>query len=110
VLATVLAVTLGLAGGAQGRVVIDPAQPVCMLGQPCTAPDAGEVLAFWRGSHRVASTRTDAGGRFRLSLGPGLYRVTLPHRRSRVALAPQLIRVPQAGYARLTLRVDIGIR
>src|SRR4051795_8839090 len=68
------------AGGAHGKVLIDPARPVCAINQPCSAPDANEQLAFWRGTKRVARTTTASDGTFRVVLAAGVYRVTLPHR------------------------------
>jgi hypothetical protein len=109
-IATTLALALALGGGAQGQVVIDPARPVCMVGQTCSAPDAHELLVFRRGPSRVASTTTDAAGRFRISLPAGLYRIALPRRGKVTRFAPQQIRVTRGAYAHVTLRVDVGIR
>lgn len=107
-----LASTLLLASsGAHGKVLIDPARPVCALDQPCSAPDAQELLVFWRGQKRVAETTTRPDGSFRVALPPGLYRVGLPHRRpARATVAPLEIRVPRGRDILVVLRVDIGIR
>jgi hypothetical protein len=97
--------------GAHGKVLIDPARPVCMIGQPCSAPDAHELVAFWRGTTRIASTSTASDGTFRVVLAPGLYRVTLPHRRPHmVRVTPAEIRIPKGRDLRVVFRVDIGIR
>ena len=99
------------ASGAHGTVLIDPARPVCAIGQPCSAPDAHEQLVFWRGTTRVATTTTAADGTFRIALAPGLYRVTLPKRRPmRATIAPLEIRIPKGRDIRIVFRVDIGIR
>jgi hypothetical protein len=97
--------------GAHGKVLIDPARPVCAIDQPCSAPDPKELLVFWRATTRVAATTTAADGTFRVVLAPGLYRVTLPHRRpARATLTPMEIRIPKGRDIRVVFRVDIGIR
>jgi hypothetical protein len=99
------------ASGAHGKVLIDPARPVCAIDQPCSAPDANERLAFWRGTRRVATATTASDGTFRVALAAGVYRVTLPHRRAaRATLAPMEIRIPKGRDVRVVFRVDIGIR
>src|SRR5919204_348513 len=65
-------------GGLHGTVVISPSQPVCMVGEPCSKPDANDVLAFWRQGRRIATTRTDSAGHYRIALRPGRYTVTAP--------------------------------
>ena len=107
-----LASTLLLAAsGAHGKVLIDPARPVCMIGQSCSAPDAHEQMAFWRGTKRIATTTTASDGTFRVALAPGTYRVTLPHRLPPMAkVTPAEIRIPKARDIRIVFRVDIGIR
>src|SRR4051794_1698856 len=109
-----LAVTSALlvvASGAHGKVLIDPARPVCAIDRPCSAPDANEQLAFWRGTRRVATTTTASDGTFRVVLAAGVYRVTLPHRRpARATVAPMEVRIPKGRDVRVVLRVDIGIR
>jgi hypothetical protein len=97
--------------GLHGRVVISPARPVCVKDQPCTAPDKNDVLAFWRSGRRVASTRTDSEGRYRVTLAPGRYRVTAPKRTGiGRGLSPSAVVVPSGRYARVNFSLDIGIR
>jgi Carboxypeptidase regulatory-like domain len=97
--------------GLHGSVVIDPAQPVCMVGQPCSAPDRHDVLAFWQGDRRVAQTKTDADGHYRVSLPPGTYRVRAPrHGGIGRGLEPSRVIVPRGRYARANFTLDIGIR
>jgi hypothetical protein len=110
-LLTRTAAALVAASGAHGKVLIDPARPVCAIDQPCTAPDAHEQLVFWRGATRAATTTTASDGTFRVVLVPGVYRVTLPRRRpSRATIAPLEIRIPKGRDIRVVFRVDIGIR
>jgi hypothetical protein len=108
---TLAAAVLVAASGAHGKVLIDPARPVCAVGQPCSAPDAHEQLVFWRGTARIAATTTASDGTFRVVLAPGVYRVTLPKRRPmRATVAPLEIRIPKERDIRVVFRVDIGIR
>jgi hypothetical protein len=110
-LVTLAAAVLIAASGAHGKVLIDPARPVCAIDQPCSAPDAHEQLVFWRGTARIAATTTASDGTFRVVLAPGVYRVTLPKRRPmRATVAPLEIRIPKGRDIRVVFRVDIGIR
>jgi hypothetical protein len=107
----VLAAFLSLTTGLHGTVEISPAQPVCMVGQSCSKPDANDVLAFWRGDRRIATTRTDGSGRYRLALAPGRYRVTAPrHRGIGRGLEPRQVVVPAGRNASVNFTLDIGIR
>src|ERR671936_82870 len=86
------AALLSLASGLHGTVEISPAQPVCMVGQSCSKPDANDVLAFWRGDRRIATTRTDGSGRYRRGL------------------EPRQVVVPAGRNASVNFTLDIGIR
>jgi hypothetical protein len=109
VLASVAAV-LSISG-LHGTVVIDPARPVCVVGQPCSAPDRHEPLVFSRAGRRVAQATTDSNGNYRLSLAPGDYSVTAPRRLGvGRGLAPRRVTVPRGRYGRVNFTVDIGIR
>jgi hypothetical protein len=106
-----VAALLSLAGGLHGTVVISPSQPVCMVGEPCSKPDANDVLAFWRHGKRIATARTDSSGHYRITLAPGRYAVTAPrHQGIGRGLDPRYVTVPSARYARLNFTLDIGIR
>jgi hypothetical protein len=108
---TLTAAVLIAASGAHGKVLIDPARPVCAIDQPCSAPDPHEQLVFWRATTRVATTTTAADGTFRVVLAPGVYRVTLPKRRPmRATVTPVEVRIPSGRDIRVVFRVDIGIR
>ena len=97
--------------GVAGTALIDPARPVCTIDEPCTRPDGHELLAFWRSSQRVATVTTRADGTFRVTLRPGVYRVTLPRRSGFASrLTPVQVRVPRSGFVRVTFHVDVGIR
>jgi len=100
------------ASGLHGTVVIDPARPVCIAEQSCSAPDRYDVLAFWRAGHRIAQTKTDASGRYRVSLPPGTYAVRAPRHAAGPGrgLLPSRAVVPRGRYARANFTLDIGIR
>ncbi len=82
-----------------------------MVGQPCSKPDVNDTLAFWRRGKRVATTRTDSSGQYRVSLAPGRYAVTAPqHKGIGRGLEPHYVSVPTSRYARVNFTLDIGIR
>jgi hypothetical protein len=95
-----------------GTVVLNPAKPVCEVGQPCSKPLAGFKLVF---SHRravVARTKTDSHGRYRVSLFPGRYAVAAPGHRPGLGrgLAPTRIHVRPVGHQTVNFTYDAGIR
>jgi hypothetical protein len=53
--------------------------------------------------------RTDAHGRYRASLEPGTYRVTIP-RREGMSVAPRSAVVTAGRTRRVDFRIDTGIR
>ena len=111
VVAAVLVLNAGATSGLYGKVVISPARPVCTVGEPCTAPDKNDILAFWQRGRRVATARTTAEGRYRVALAPGRYTVTAKHRAPiGRGLEPARVVVPRARYARVNFSLDIGIR
>jgi hypothetical protein len=112
VFAFVLTAALALStSGLHGTVVIDPAKPVCIVGQSCSAPDKYDVLAFERGGRRIAQVRTNAYGKYRVALHAGVYAVTAPRRNGiGRGLQPRRVVVPSGRYARANFTLDIGIR
>ncbi len=91
-----------------GKVVLDPATPVCWVGQPCSKPLVGFTLVFSRGGNVVARTTTGHGGRYRASLAPGRYAVKPAHARGK--LEPARIAVPSASRTTVNFKYDAGIR
>ncbi len=98
--------------GLYGKVVIDPARPVCQPSLSCSSPDGNDLLAFSRRGRRVATTRTRKDGAYGLALAPGRYTVTLPRRSGEIGrgLSPAQVTVPRGRYARVSFTLDIGIR
>jgi hypothetical protein len=97
--------------GLYGKVVISPAQPVCTVGESCTAPDRNDVLSFWLRGRRVASARTSVEGRYRVTLAPGRYTVRAKHGVGLGrGLEPTRALVRRGRYVRVNFSLDIGIR
>jgi len=93
-----------------GTVMLNPAAPVCYVGEPCSKPALGFKLAFSRGT-RVTRVRTDDHGRYRIVVPPGTYRVTTPgHRSIGSGLHPKKITVPATKRAVRNFTYDAGIR
>jgi len=63
--------------GLYGVVTRSPTKPVCSSEEPCSGPAAHTKLRFFRGTTFVSSVVTDARGRYRMRLPPGLYRVRI---------------------------------
>ena len=100
-----------LASGLHGTVMRGPTMPVCMVDLPCTEPAAGALLVFARRDRVAARVRTDARGRYRVSLAPGLYTVKLPGApRIGRGLEPRQVRVPRDRIGRVDFMIDTGIR
>ena len=100
-----------LVSGLHGTVTRGPTMPVCIAGQPCTAPAPGLVLVFSRRGRDVARVRTGPRGGYRLLLAPGLYDVrTATHPSVGRGLSPRTVRVPRGRVARVNFALDTGIR
>jgi len=92
-----------------GTVLLDPAQPLCRVGHPCTKPLAHFKLVFWRHGRVAARVVTDSRGRYRVTLPPAVYGVTTPsHPQS--GLRPRRITVSSLSHVTRNFRYDAGIR
>jgi hypothetical protein len=101
----------GTSSGLRGIVMRGPELPVCIVGQPCDEPAANVLLVFLRDGKPVATVRTGRDGRYRVALGPGIYRVrTLPRPSIGRGIEPQRARAPRARFARADFSIDTGIR
>ena len=94
-----------VAGVLWGSVTIGPTTPVCRVGTPCSAPAKHATLTFSRVGRSV-SAKTDAAGRYRVTLPAGTWSVRASVG-MRVAPASVLVR---SGTHRANFDVDTGIR
>ena len=114
VLATLVVSAAGVAtagattvhSGLFGNVSRGPISPVCVAGQPCTAPAVGAVLVFSRGGTTVARVTVHANGSYRIGLAPGRYAVRSSYRR----LEPTTVLVRTGAPKRVDFSIDTGIR
>ena len=95
--------------GLRGKVLIEPAFPVCRVDQPCTKPAGNTRLLFTR-SRLVRSTRTAEDGTYRIRLAPWAYTVSAPGPGRIRKLDPTRVVVPRTGYRRVIFKLDIGIQ
>src|ERR1043166_9354964 len=94
-----------VAGVLWGSVTVGPLMPVCREGTPCSGPAKRTTLVFSRAG-RTVSTKTDAEGRYRLTLPAGTWSVRASVG-MRTSAATVLVR---AGTHRANFSVDTGIR
>jgi hypothetical protein len=104
--ATAAAPTSGL----RGAVVLSPSRPVCIEGEPCTAPASGVVLRFSRAGRVVARTTTQANGTYRVALPRGYYVVSLFPERSPRTIMPRVVRVVSGRMTRVDFEIDTGLQ
>ena len=88
-----------------GTVTIGPLTPVCRVGTPCDGPAKRATLTFSRNGRSIA-VKTDAAGRYRVSLAAGTWRVRT---NAGMSIAPSSI-VVRAGTHRRDFSIDTGIR
>jgi hypothetical protein len=98
-----------IVSGLFGTVVISPATPVCIAGQPCTKPAAGTRLTFYRGAAAVTSVVTTSTGHYRVGLAPGVYTVRLATKSRMTRLAPTTVTVTRV-FSHRNFTIDTGIR
>jgi hypothetical protein len=98
------------AGGLFGRVLLNPATPVCTAGTPCTKPANGLQLVFVRDGHRAASVITDRRGRYRVRLSDGRYVVRTGADNGVGQLRPSSATVRGGRFIGRNFTYDSGIR
>jgi hypothetical protein len=117
-IAAVAAIVLALPGGSvsaaprsglYGVVMRGPITPVCRVDVPCDEPAAATTILFVR-ADRTARATTDANGRYRIRLAPGLYAVRTTRTGLGSLVEPRRVRVPRGRFARANLLIDTGIR
>jgi hypothetical protein len=97
--------------GLTGVVVRGPVTPVCRIDVPCDAPFSANFTVELNG-RAVSQFRSDADGRFTVSLEPGRYQVT-PQADAPIMAPPTQRRTVDVGPNGLTyvrLEFDTGIR
>ena len=94
--------------GLYGTVTRGPITPVCRVGVPCDEPAARMTIVF-AGRMKSVRVRTDAGGRYRVRLAPGLYSVAKPDW-GPGSIRPEHVRVRRGRFARVDIVIDTGIR
>lgn len=98
--------------GLYGTVTRSPTGPRCAVEKPCSGPAVHMKLRFLRGGTAVASTVTDARGRYRVALPRGLYTVRVVGTRTarfggRIDPASVSVRTT---WRRQDFDIDTGIR
>lgn len=94
-------------GGLYGLAAKGPLTPVCQQDVPCWGPAEHAKLVFLQRGRIVASTRTRAGGLYRIDLPPGRYSV-----KSKIGFGvvkPSPVTVTRV-FTRANLLLDTGIR
>src|SRR5437899_8471356 len=99
-----MSVLLGLAlivSGLHGVVTRGPTTPVCRVGKPCSEPAVGAVLVFAHNGTVAARVRAGTGGRYAVSLQPGLYAVRVSPLQRIGDLQPSRVRVRSGSSGRV---------
>jgi hypothetical protein len=108
-----LAGAAGSAGtsGLRGEVLRSPIRPVCVVGEPCSAPAVNAAIVFARLGRRPVTTRTDAHGRYSVVLAPGVWMVrTTAAPRIGTGISPKSVRVYAGRFRLVDFDIDTGIR
>lgn len=97
--------------GLTGVVVRGPIAPVCQIDRPCYAPFSAAFDVF-ENARRVAGFRSDAEGRFTVTLSAGAYRVIPAADAPIIQPLTQVrtVEVLSAGLTQVRLEFDTGIR
>jgi hypothetical protein len=98
--------------GLYGVVMRGPTKPLCSSEESCTEPAAHVRLRFVRNGAAVSATTTDADGRYRVRLAPGLYSVRVAGSAAGgigSRIAPANVRV-RAIWRHQDFDIDTGIR
>jgi Carboxypeptidase regulatory-like domain len=97
--------------GLFGVVLAGPTCPVETADEPCPPrPVDAEVNAQDAGGVTIASTRTDADGRYHLSLAPGAYTLVAETDETMSICQPVTVTVPSGAPVQADIGCDTGIR
>ncbi len=105
-LATIASAAVIPRSGLHGTVMRGPISPVCIAGQPCSAPAHNVMLSFTGGARATITTRTSSDGMYTIRLRPGRYQVSVSSGR----IEPTVVLVRRAVFLRLNFSIDTGIR
>jgi hypothetical protein len=97
--------------GIEGQVFIGPTCPVMQIGQSCPdRPYQATLSVLNAQGKRVSRFQTDADGRFKITLAPGIYTLK-PEAPNAMQRAPeQTFTVLPGEFTRLAVTYDSGIR
>jgi hypothetical protein len=98
-----------LAGTLHGQVLRGPTMPVCRVDTPCVEP-AARIRLFFSRSGRTTTAKTDAKGRYRVSLAAGTYAVRTDQRPFGTVPRPAVVRVRANAVRKVDFDIDTGIR
>lgn len=94
-----------------GTVSAGPISPVSRIGHPNTRPIQGASVEALRGSHVVATDRTDGAGHYELTLQPGTYTIQAAADGFRFAKRqPGDVTVSAGQRETVDFQLDTGIR
>ena len=100
----------GGASGIRGTVTIGPTCPVVRIDSPCPDRPFEATISIWRGTTKVAETRSAADGSFFVAIAPGTYRVVGESPASLPRGDEQSVTVAAGEEATVHLTYDSGIR
>jgi Carboxypeptidase regulatory-like domain len=102
----------GAESGIEGVILISPARPgPIRADEPASVPLANATFAVENDNSEVASFTTDDQGRFRVSLPPGHYKVSLKGRKSTIGrFGPFEVDVASGKMTNVQWECDSGIR
>ena len=99
----------GVTGGLRGLVTRSPITPTCLDDVPYSTPARNVGLVFVH-SGKSVRTRTDAAGRYRVTLAVGSWGVRSAVPMIGSGVAPHIVRVVAGRVRVVDLDIDTGIR
>ena len=99
------------AGGIEGQVTIGPMCPVIQVGTPCPdQPYQATITVLDTNGNQVAQFQSDAQGRFRAPLAPGVYTLRPESPDHFTRAGEQTVTVTSGQFTQVTIAYDSGIR